>query len=396
MNEKALQALYNEMSAQYDVGSFEDFKEYLSDDKQRNAFFEEAIKPIYDVESLDEFDEIYGLKKNEDFISEDPKSESELDKDSLGIPIFKFISDAVDRGVAQGSTVDESLGLLMSGSSATEEEIQQYIDAVTEMDSYAPSEAMQRFQKQYIEEGSDTGAFLSALYSNASVAPEILLQSFSAMATAATTTEEGAALMAGGAGIGAGAGSFIPGVGTLIGGITGGMSAANGALETATSLTEFIREKLDEEGKDFNSENVRSILNDEDAFDDIRIKALKRGGIISLVDLIGSGVAGSAVKGVSKISKMGATGTLLAQGVTGLSIEGAAGSVGEALAMKATGQEIDAAEVGLEGIAGLTTAPFTIGGAMAKSSYKIAGQEVSRKTAMNIVEKNPEILQDKT
>lgn len=396
MNEKALQALYNEMSAQYDVGTFEDFKEYLSDDNQRSAFFEEAIKPSYDVDSLDEFDQIYGLKKKEDFISEDPKSESELDKDFSGIPIFKFISDAVDRGVAQGSTVDEALGLLVSGSSATEEEIQQYINAVSKMDSYAPSEAMQRFQKQYIEEGSDTGAFFSALGSNLSVAPEILLQSFSAMATAATTTEEGAALMAGGAGIGAGAGSFIPGVGTIIGGVTGGMAAANGALETATSLTDFIREKLDEEEKEFNAENVRAILNDEDAFDDIRIKALKRGGIISLVDLIGSGAAGAAVKGVSKVSKMGTKATLLAQSGTGLLIEGAAGSGGEALAMKATGQEIDAAEVGLEGFAGLTTAPLSIGGAMSKSSYKIAGQEVSRKTAMNIVENNPEILQDKT
>ena len=68
MNEKALQSLYDEMSALYDIGSFEDFKEYLSDDKQRNAFFEEAIKPNYDVASLDEFDNTYGLKKKEDFI----------------------------------------------------------------------------------------------------------------------------------------------------------------------------------------------------------------------------------------------------------------------------------------------------------------------------------------
>lgn len=63
MNEQALKLLYDEMSAQYDVGSFEDFKQYLSDDNQRSAFFEEAIKPNYDVESLDEFDSAYGLKK---------------------------------------------------------------------------------------------------------------------------------------------------------------------------------------------------------------------------------------------------------------------------------------------------------------------------------------------
>lgn len=38
MNEQALQLLYDEMSAQYEIGSFEEFKEYLSDDEQRGAF----------------------------------------------------------------------------------------------------------------------------------------------------------------------------------------------------------------------------------------------------------------------------------------------------------------------------------------------------------------------
>lgn len=395
MNEKALQSLYNEISAQYDVGSFEDFKEYLSDDKQRNAFFEEAIKPNYDVASLDEFDNTYGLKKKEDFISEDPESESELDKDFSGIPIFKFISDAVGRGVAQGNTTDEALGLLMSGNSATEDEINEYMKAVQAMESYAPSEAMNQFQKDYIENGSDFGAFLSALGSNLSVAPEILLQSFAGMATAATTPE-GAALTAAGAGVGAGAGSFIPGVGTITGGLVGGMATANGALETATSLTEFMREKLEEDGREFNAENVRSILSDEDSFDDIRLKALKRGGIISAIDLIGGGVAGRAVKGVSQISKAGAKATKLAQVGTGVVIEGASGSLGEAAAMAATGQELDAAEIGLEGIAGLTTAPVSILSAMKQSTYKLKkdGQEISlsREKFQKKVEEDPSIL----
>ena len=395
MNEKALQSLYDEMSALYDIGSFEDFKEYLSDDKQRNAFFEEAIKPNYDVASLDEFDSTYGLKKKEDFISEDPESESELDKDFSGIPIFKFISDAVGRGVAQGNTTDEALGLLMSGNSATEDEINEYIKAVQAMESYAPSEAMNEFQKDYIENGSDFGAFLSALGSNLSIAPEILLQSFAGMATAATTAE-GAALAGAGAGIGAAAGAPIFGVGAVAGGLVGGMAAANGALETATSLTEFIKEKLDEDGKEFNAENVRSILNDEDSFTDIKLKALARGGIISAIDLIGGGVAGRAVKGVSQISKKGAKLTKLGQVGTGVAIEGASGSLGEAAAMGATGQELDAAEIGLEGIAGFTTAPVSILSAMKQSTYKLKkdGQEISlsREKFQKKVEEDPSIL----
>lgn len=395
MNEKALQSLYNEISAQYDVGSFEDFKEYLSDDKQRGAFFEEAIKPNYDVASLDEFDNAYGLKKKEDFISNDPESESKLDKDFSGIPIFKFISDAVGRGVAQGNTADEALGLIMSGNSATEDEINEYIKAVQAMESYAPSEAMNQFQKDYIENGSDTAAFFSALGSNFSVAPEILLQSFAGMATAATT-DEGAALTTAGLTAGAGAGSFIPGVGTITGGFVGGMAAANGALETATSLTEFMREKLEEDGKEFNAENVRSILSDEDSFTDIKLKALARGGIISAIDLVGGGLAGRAVKGVSQVSKKGAKLTKLGQVGTGVVIEGASGSLGEAAAMAATGQELDAAEIGLEGIAGFTTAPISIYSAMKQSTYKLKkdGQEISlsREKFQKKVEEDPSIL----
>ena len=395
MNEKALQSLYDEMSAQYDVGSFEDFKEYLSDDKQRNAFFEEAIKPNYDVASLDEFDNTYGLKKKEDFISEDPKSESELDKDFSGIPIFKFISDAVGRGVAQGNTTDEALGLLMSGNSATEDEINEYIKAVQAMESYAPSEAMNKFQKEYIENGSDVSAFLSALWNNKSVAPEILLQSFAGMATAATT-DEGAALATAGLTAGAGAGAFIGGVGAIPGGFIGGMAAANGALETATSLTEFIKDELDERGSEFNSENVRAILQDEDAFSSIKTKALLRGGIISSIDLIGGGVAGKAVKGVSEVSKIGARATKLAQVGTGLAIESTAGGLGEAAAMAATGQEMDAAEIGLEAIGGTVTAPISIGGAMRQSTYKLKkgneSVEYTREQLQKEVEKDPSIL----
>ena len=390
MNEQALQLLYDEISSQYDVGSFEDFIEYLSDEGKKKAFFEEVIKPSYDVQSIADFDEVYGLKKK-DFISENPELESELDRDFSGTPIFKFLSDAVGRGVAQGNTTDETLRLMMSGSSATEDEVNQYIKAVQEMESYTPSESMIQFQKDYINKGGDTSAFLSALWNNIEVAPEILLQSYAGMVSAATTAE-GAALASAGAGTGAGIGSFIPGVGTIIGGITGGMAAANGALETATSLTEFLKEKLDEEGKEFNAENVRGILNDEDSFSDIRIKALKRGGIISLVDLIGSGVAGRATKGISEISKMGSKATKLAQVGTGLLVEGLAGGGGEAGARLSTGQEMDAAEIGLEAIAGLTTAPISVIGAMKQSTYKINGQTLTRNEAMKIAKEDPEFL----
>ena len=66
MNEEAIKALYESVSADYEVGTIDEFKAYLSDDTKRGKFFEDVIKPEYDVESIDEFETTYGLKKKAD------------------------------------------------------------------------------------------------------------------------------------------------------------------------------------------------------------------------------------------------------------------------------------------------------------------------------------------
>lgn len=66
MNEEAIKALYESVSVDYEVGTIDEFKAYLSDDYKRNQFFENVIKPEYDVESIDEFESTYGLKKKVD------------------------------------------------------------------------------------------------------------------------------------------------------------------------------------------------------------------------------------------------------------------------------------------------------------------------------------------
>jgi hypothetical protein len=60
-----IDALYAEVSKTYDVGSIQDFKNYLADPKKRQLFFKDVIAPEYDVKSLDEFEQAYGLKKKE-------------------------------------------------------------------------------------------------------------------------------------------------------------------------------------------------------------------------------------------------------------------------------------------------------------------------------------------
>ena len=69
MNEEALKALYEDVSQSYEVGTIDDFKSYLLDKNNRELFFSEVIQPSYDVQSIDEFELAYGLKKKDDSIS---------------------------------------------------------------------------------------------------------------------------------------------------------------------------------------------------------------------------------------------------------------------------------------------------------------------------------------
>ncbi len=63
MNEEAILELYNELSTDYEVGDINQFKAYLQDPEYRVDFFEQVIKPIYEVEDIADFEAFYGLKK---------------------------------------------------------------------------------------------------------------------------------------------------------------------------------------------------------------------------------------------------------------------------------------------------------------------------------------------
>ena len=67
IDDKAVALLYEDLKDSYDVGSLEDFKVYLSDKSKRDLFFEQVIKPEYDVETIDDFESAYGFteKKNQ-------------------------------------------------------------------------------------------------------------------------------------------------------------------------------------------------------------------------------------------------------------------------------------------------------------------------------------------
>lgn len=60
MNDK-IQQLYNALEGDYNLGSIEDFTAYLQDESKRKMFYEQVIAPRYNVESLQQFESVYGL-----------------------------------------------------------------------------------------------------------------------------------------------------------------------------------------------------------------------------------------------------------------------------------------------------------------------------------------------
>ena len=63
MNEKALQNLYGALESKYKLGTFDEFKDYLSNERNRRVLFKDVIKPNFKVESQEDFETAYGLKK---------------------------------------------------------------------------------------------------------------------------------------------------------------------------------------------------------------------------------------------------------------------------------------------------------------------------------------------
>jgi len=54
-----LLALYEDIKDEYNVGSFDEFKTYISDDGNAQAFYEGVVEPNYNVSSFDEFKATY-------------------------------------------------------------------------------------------------------------------------------------------------------------------------------------------------------------------------------------------------------------------------------------------------------------------------------------------------
>jgi hypothetical protein len=71
------------------------------------------------------------------------------------------------------------------------------------------------------------------------------------------------------------------------GGIAGLFGGVAGAMETGLTLGELIQDELREEGKEFNKENVRDLMENEELWNKIKRRAVGRGISIGAIEAIG-------------------------------------------------------------------------------------------------------------
>jgi len=317
-----------------------------------------------------------------------------LDMPTPGVPgsglgIGDFIDDmgrAFSSGKKTGVNISTSRPLFFSGPGSSDEEVQNFVKAGTEYTG--PSDEATQFYKDYEDSGKTTFGFVKALAKNPGVAPELVVQSasqflFNPEARAALGTA-----IAAGAGIGAVASAPLGGVGAAPGAIAAilpGVAAANTAVSTLSSFSELMKQELDQRGLEFNEDNVRTILEDEKALRKIRAKSAGYGITIGAFDLATAKVGGAIAAKIPMTTRAGKIKSTLA--TTGA--EAVGGSAGEAAARGVTGQELDPAEIGLEGIAEIPgAAPTLLSQVLKRPTYKINGEFVGQADVDDILQNN--------
>lgn len=291
--------------------------------------------------------------------------------------VAEFIDDfgrAVAQGSAQSDIVSPTSSIFLNGSKTSDEEITKFRKASELASKLGPSDEMVKFSEEYEKGGKTATSFLKALATNPGAIPEIMVSSYTSMVNAPS-------LAAGGTAIGTGA--AVAGAPGAVAAIPYAMAAMGATLETNLSLAESIKDKLAQDGLEWNDENIKAVISDEKFLKDARIKAATRGVTIGAIDALTGRVAGKVGAKLIKAPKAGVAKAGLAAG----GIEAVGGSTGEATARALTGQEMDVAEIGLEGIAELPGTIVSVGSEVLKKPlYKVNGEIRPEADVKEIVE----------
>ena len=316
------------------------------------------------------------------------------------IDVGDFIDDqarAIASGFKQGELAENASDLLLRGANASDEDIESYLEALRESQKYGASDEFMEFQKIYQKNGEGfLGFVLGIAQTSQSVIPEILLNSFAAMLANKDSRYAFEATVLGGAGIGGASGSAGGPAGIAAGASVGAVGslpyafAASGtALEVGATFSELLLEEAGD--RELTKEVITEILNDEEAYKRIRNKAIARGLTIGVIDAI-TGKMGSKfttgvlTKGGTQSVKQATKKDVLKSIMGSSLIEGAGGSIGEATARALIGQDMDIAEIGLEGIAEVPGSAISFAQtSLSSPTYKVNGEFVDREVINDLI-----------
>lgn len=368
---------------------------------------EEVTESITEAEtpatSLDSSEEVVEVELEDPKKSFDPEVFREMtpeEKISTGTDDYNYLEEIKNSAVGgwyAGSSVNEAFDVYKEGKDISSEDLQEYIEASDKISSIPPSRDMQEFTQISDEAGGGVWGFLKGISQTGSaVIPQVIAQSMTTMGRSLVDSEEvaGTALLSAGAGALSGAaigstgfslgplGLLTTAGGAIAGTISGFIGGLTGTMETGLVLTEFLKEELGD--KEFNEENIRDILEDEELFNKMKQNAVRRGVTIGAVEAATAGLS----RGIAtNLAKKGLDAPKIAMRVTPLEMAG--GGLGETGGRLASGQELSATEIGLETIAeskGLINVSDVLSKAQKQQpTYTINGGRASKENVIDLI-----------
>jgi hypothetical protein len=289
------------------------------------------------------------------------------------------LGEATSLGLDIAKSHDETSKILFGGfDDLSQDDFQQYADAVELYQNAGELEDLKEWSDsydKYKEDGNSTvmSGILATKEKGAMGLAQVMVQSMSQLANYQVL----GAGVATGAGVGAATGGF--------GALPGFFMGSNMMAESLMTFTNLLQEELEEQGLEFNSENIQKVLSDEDTRYSIKSRALGRGmtigtieGLTSMVGIKGAGAVGRAVRGTGESLARRSASAAAATGVATVA-ESTGGALGETAGQIVEGREkLDTKEILLESIANLPKAPIDVAAstslsALRKPKYSLDG-----------------------
>ncbi len=425
MNEEALKYSFDLFVKDGYNGTIDDYKELIkTNDKARSVSYNLFTSDGYNGSDAD-FNNLMGidntimlsdeeLGKTNDSANADPSVESDTTGSGLDdgfsesqekdteieklfgknevTDFFGDIARAWQSGTAQGRSLDSAIEIFKSGKDMTEDQYVEFVEQARAMEAAGQTDEMIEFGKQYAEDKEkygNVGGFFTSWWKNPTVMTQYTAQSLANMVSSARNSEEAALMAAGGVVTGAGIGSAIPVVGTILGGLSGGMGALSGTMEVGFTTAQLLQEAAIDAGKDWNTMSnkeridwTKEVVNNEELYNDLTNKALRRGIAIGSIDAVTGALTGGigkvARKGVAATTKSALAGAAETAAIAATETTG--GLASEIAGQLAAGQELDAQEILTEGFADKTFTLVNVArGGLKGPKYTLAGEKMNGK-----------------